>query len=262
MDDAVRQFEKVAQNYVASESHARGRSLERILELVRPRAGERVLDIATGAGHTAIAFAVAGASVVALDPAAAMLAAARDLARKRGVAPDALRLVRAPAERLPFRDATFDAVVCRTAAHHFADPAGAVREMARVVARPGGRVAVTDLMGHDDPELDALVDTVERLHDPTHVRSYRAAQWVGFFEAAGLRVSACERGFAELETGTSVRDWCARSATDPAAEAEIRRLLLGAAADHRRALRVVERPSGDVGFHIYKCVVAGYPTAP
>ena len=71
-----------------------------------------------------------------------------------------------------------------------------------------------------------------------------------------------ERGFAELETGTSVRDWCARSATPAAEEAEIRRLLLGASQDHRRALRVVETPDADVRFHIYKCVVAGYPTAP
>ncbi len=262
MDDAVRQFEKVARNYVASESHARGRSLGRLLDLVQPRPGERVLDVAAGAGHTAIAFAGAGARAFALDPAQAMLAAARDLARARGLAAGAVRFVRAAAERLPFPDGAFAAVVCRTAAHHFADPAGAVREMARVAARPGGRVALTDLMGHDEPALDTLVDAVERLHDPTHVRSYRAAQWVAWFEAAGLRVTACERGFAELETGTSVRDWCVRSATPPAAEAEIRRLLLGAPAEHRRALRVAEAPEGDVRFHIYKCVVAGYPTAP
>ena len=38
----------------------------------------------------------------------------------------------APAEDLPFADASFDAVACRVAAHHFADVLAAVKEMARV----------------------------------------------------------------------------------------------------------------------------------
>ena len=96
---------------------------------------------------------------VALDPAQGMLAASRRLAAERGLPLDQVRAV---AERLPFLDGVFDAVMSRTAPHHYIDIQGAVREMARVV-RPGGRVAVTALQGHTDPALAALVHQLELL---------------------------------------------------------------------------------------------------
>src|SRR5207245_2256618 len=73
------------------------------------------LDVATGGGHVANRLREAGFRVVTIDPAP-------------GMKPDVI----SRAEEIPFADASFDIVACRIAAHHFQDPAAALKEMARV----------------------------------------------------------------------------------------------------------------------------------
>ena len=70
------QFGKSAEGYVHSEGHAKGAELALMVELAGDVSGARVLDIATGGGHTALAFARAGADVVATDLTPEMLRAA------------------------------------------------------------------------------------------------------------------------------------------------------------------------------------------
>jgi SAM-dependent methyltransferase len=64
------------------------------------------------------------------------------LQRARALHGNRLVLVRGLAERLPFRDAAFDRVVCKGSIDHFADPVAGMREMARVL-RPDGRAVIT-----------------------------------------------------------------------------------------------------------------------
>ena len=90
-------------------------------------------------------------------------------------------------EAIPFRDGSFDLVTCRIAAHHFASVGAAVRQVARVL-RPGGTFLLQDILGHDDGDASAFLLEVERRRDPSHVRSYRAAEWRAFLRAAGLTV--------------------------------------------------------------------------
>jgi SAM-dependent methyltransferase len=71
------------------------------------------------------------------------------------------------AAELPFLNESFDLVVCRSALHHFRDPATMVREMARV-CRTGGRVAVSDLVAPGQ-EVRAAYDEVHRHLDPSHM---------------------------------------------------------------------------------------------
>src|SRR5688572_23495031 len=56
-DLARRQFGAAAAEYVSSRSHAHGTSLARMLELAPPAPRDRVLDVATGAGHAALTYA-------------------------------------------------------------------------------------------------------------------------------------------------------------------------------------------------------------
>ena len=70
-----------------------------------------MLDVATGAGHTALAFAPHVAKVTATDITEEMLAETRKLAESRGLAN--VKTLTANAEDLPFPDASFDLVVCR-----------------------------------------------------------------------------------------------------------------------------------------------------
>jgi demethylmenaquinone methyltransferase / 2-methoxy-6-polyprenyl-1,4-benzoquinol methylase len=116
-----------------------------LVSAVAPRAGQRVLDVATGTGMVAAELlARADCSVVGIDQSPQMLAAARarfaaDGGSSAGVSAR-VELVEGQAESLPFADASFDAVTFTYLLRYVDDPAATMRELARVV-RPGGRVA-------------------------------------------------------------------------------------------------------------------------
>ena len=179
------QFGAVAAAYVTSAGHAGGDDLVRLLAWGRALAPRRVLDVATGAGHTALAFAGIGARVTAFDLTEPMLRTARGFLAERGATD--VRFVAGDVEALPFRPGTFDVVTCRIAAHHFGNVGAAVRQIATTV-RPGGSFLVQDILGHDDRDAAAFITEVERRRDPTHVRAYRAAEWKALLRGAGLTV--------------------------------------------------------------------------
>jgi SAM-dependent methyltransferase len=104
--------------------------------------GDRVLDVACGPGNFTRVF---GRTVgptglaVGVDASRTMLArAARDTPPS---ATASVCFVRADAQRLPFRDAGFDAVCCFAALHLLSDPLAGLDDMTRVLA-PGGRIAL------------------------------------------------------------------------------------------------------------------------
>ncbi len=178
-------FGAAAQGYVTSANHAKGADLRRLIELAQPRGDERVLDVATGGGHTALAFAPHVREVVASDLTPRMLEAAEAFIRGQGVAN--VRFERADAEDLPFEGASFDIVTSRIAPHHFPNPQRFVQEAARVL-RPGGLFLLDDNMAPEDADLDAFMNRFEQWRDPSHVRAYRASEWSGWATAAGLTV--------------------------------------------------------------------------
>src|SRR5207244_9429946 len=105
----------------------------------------------------------------------------------RAARPPTVDLLAAAAAATPLRDESFDVVTSRTAAHHFADVPAAVRQIHRVL-RPGGSLLLQDILGHDEADASAFILEVEKRRDPSHVRSYRAAEWKAFLRAAGLTV--------------------------------------------------------------------------
>ena len=86
---------------------------------MQPKPSWQALDVATGAGHTAAAFAPHVTRVIASDLTAEMLVEAAKLAKGKGLAN--METAPADAEALPFEDARFDLVTCRIAPHHFPD---------------------------------------------------------------------------------------------------------------------------------------------
>ena len=122
---------------------------ERLVSRVAAAPGDIVLDVATGTGLVARALCERyRCRVVGLDQSADMLSAA---AARNGHIP----LVRGRAERLPFPDESFDHLTFTYLMRYVDDPAGVMRELARVV-RPGGRVAALDFCVPPNPVLRAL----------------------------------------------------------------------------------------------------------
>lgn len=226
-----RRFGPAAADYAASAVHAGGPDLAAMVAAAGATGEARLLDVATGAGHTALAFAPLVGEVVAVDLTEAMHAAGRGLADERGIANVAFQ--RGDAERLPFPDGSFDLVTCRYAAHHFPRPAAAAGEMARVLA-PGGRVLLVDVVSFADPAADTVLNAIEVLRDPSHVRDHTVAQWRAMLGEAGLAPEELGSFPLRLEFGS----WVARMRTAAVAVAGIRALLDAAPEPVREALRV------------------------
>lgn len=115
---------------------------------------ERILDLATGTGDLALELARQGVPrVVGVDFSRGMLAAAA----VKTVPDPAIALAQGDAMRLPFPDATFDAVTIGFGLRNLPDYAAAVAEMARVL-RPGGRLVVLEMTPLRRPLLRRAFD--------------------------------------------------------------------------------------------------------
>jgi ubiquinone/menaquinone biosynthesis C-methylase UbiE len=190
------QFGPTAGDYATSEVHARGESLEILLSMVRSKPHWKALDVATGAGHTAMAFAPHVRSVVATDITESMLAKTAELARSRGLTN--VQTAIAEASELPFPGSEFDLVTCRLAFHHFPDQRQAASELARVL-RPGGLLGFTDnITVEADAEAEYYND-YERLRDPSHHRVLPLSEFQSLFESVGLAIESTRTVSKELE---------------------------------------------------------------
>lgn len=240
------QFGPVAGQYTKSAGHADAGALARGVELAEPAPADRVLDVATGAGHMALALAPRVAEVVAYDLTAAMLEETMRNAGGRGLRN--VTPVQGAAEEMPFLDDEFDLVTVRIAAHHFADLRAAVREMVRVV-RPGGRVLVIDTTVPEDDELDRAINEIELLRDPSHVRNYRPSEWREMLQEAGLSVVFVEQHEYTEDRRMDFATWTGRMRTPPEAVAELEHRFRRASPALRRVLDLwVE--AGRIGFRL------------
>ena len=202
-----KQFGAHAARYVTSPVHAKGASLQRLVDLVEPKPQWRALDIATAAGHTALAFAPHVSHVIASDLTAEMLVEAGKLAQSRGVTN--LETAKADAEALPFADASFELVTCRIAPHHFPDVPRFVAEAWRVL-KPGGTFALVDNISPDaqstpgfpDDELAAAAaayNSFEKLRDPSHGRCLTIGEWRDVISSTGFEIKHVELLPKEME---------------------------------------------------------------
>jgi ubiquinone/menaquinone biosynthesis C-methylase UbiE len=113
-----------------------------LVEIVAPRPGEAVLDVATGPGTVAREAAkIVGptGNVVGVDISAAMLAVGKGWPAEPNAAP--IQYVESPATQMPLPDATFDVVYCQQGLQHMSDPHAALQEMRRL-AKPNGRIGL------------------------------------------------------------------------------------------------------------------------
>jgi ubiquinone/menaquinone biosynthesis C-methylase UbiE len=135
---------------------------ESLIELVGPRAGERILDVASGTGIVARRAAPrvgTGGTVVGLDLNEGMLEVARVVSSE--IRP-AIQWRQGDATDMSFEDGAFDVVFCQQGLQFFPDRPAALREMHRVLV-PEGRLALSVLRSVEhNPGYVALAEALER----------------------------------------------------------------------------------------------------
>jgi SAM-dependent methyltransferase len=192
----------------------------RLADALQLRNGQRVLDVASGRGTTALLLAREYAVAVdGVDLSDASIREATDVARRAGqTASVAFHL--ADAEHLPFEDGTFDAVVCECSWCLFPDKAQAAAEFARVL-RVGGRVGITDVTVGPAGVPDDLAELPAWIACLAGART--ADGYVGLLTAAGLKATLVEDhsdALAELIVRIQARLKLARALIESGAQLE------------------------------------------
>ncbi len=154
--------------------------------------GQRVLDVAGGAGEPSLTIAEVvrpSGSVTCTDPIGAMVHAAEDEARRRGLTN--VHFCKCPADSLPFPDTSFDVAVSRLGVMFFPDPLAALREMLRV-AKPGAPLSFAVWgKSEDNPFSYVVTNVVSRyVQTPPRGRSQRSRRNQG----SGTAVEVLYRG--------------------------------------------------------------------
>ena len=187
-------FEQVAAHWdTMREAFFSERLREKAYAAAGLTAGARAADVGAGTGFLSAGLLARGVSVVAVDQSPAML---DELGRKLGGEHGSgagLQLRAGDAAALPLEDGEVDYAFANMFLHHVEDPAGAIRELARVV-RPGGRVVITDLDEHQ--------------HD--FLRTEQHDRWMGF-RRGDVRDWLAAAGLEEVTVAGAEETCCATS---------------------------------------------------
>jgi arsenite methyltransferase len=145
----------------------------RSLDLIGIRPGERLLDIASGLGTSALLAAREyGCLVAGIEYGGEMIAEASRSADAAGLS-DRVGFSAGDAEALPFEDGRFDAVLCECSLCTFQAKQRALAEIRRVLA-PGGRLALSDVVVDRPrlpPKLDGVLATVACIGGRSRMRA-------------------------------------------------------------------------------------------
>ncbi|MGB2590734.1 MAG: methyltransferase domain-containing protein [Candidatus Acidiferrum sp.] len=225
--------------------------IQRLVAAAHLGGDERVLDIATGPGYIAEAFARAAREVIGVDLTEAMLAIAKERTKERGIGNVSFRA--ADAQNLPFENETFEVVVCRLALHHLQKPLQVLREMTRV-CRAGGTVVVEDIYASEHAERSAYQNRWEIMRDPSHVRALPLSELLQLLREAGLETDSVSTAD---DLTPEVERWLATTRVPSERANEIRRLLEEDRLRDLSGTRPFQDATGRLFFHARTVILTG-----
>ena len=248
-DFVVSHYAPRASAYVTSAVHSGGADLDAIASALEGCGTARVLDLGCGGGHVSYRAAPLVREVVACDLTPDMLAEVEQTAAERGLRN--ITTVRAPAERLPFEDASFDVILCRFTVHHWQDAEAGLRE-ARRVLKDDGWATFIDVVSPPRPAFDTHLQALELLRDPSHVRNYRVAEWLAMLGRAGF----IPKSLTSRKLRMDFEPWTRRTRTSAAHVAALLSLQTGASEAVKRHFDVAEDGSFDLDSVTFEVVPA------
>lgn len=221
-----------------------------MLDAVALGPDDRVLDVGCGTGFLLLEAAKRASQAVGVDVTSAMLTACKKRVEEAGLANVTLR--EGNAEALPFCDERFDVVLTRLTLHHMANPQRVLSEMHRVL-RPGGRVALCDIVADEEPGKADLHNRLERLRDPSHVQHYPATAVVRLMEQAGFKVGAP----VEWRTPRRFGEWVELASVRPEVLPALETLLDTLIEGDKAGIQAGRAPDGELTFTHRWLLVAG-----
>jgi len=168
------------------------------IEELRPRAGDRILDVGCGIGDTPAELAQAvgpGGAVVGIDP----LSAAIETMGSDPAQPPNVHFMHGDAEVYPFAPASFDAAYSRFGVMFFADPVAAFANIRRAL-RPGGRLSFICWRSLIENELDWLPIRAAAAHLPRQlIAEAERARHFSFADPVFLRETLTRAGYVRID---------------------------------------------------------------
>ncbi|HZH62028.1 MAG TPA: class I SAM-dependent methyltransferase [Metabacillus sp.] len=231
-NDVKKQFGRSADDYVKSTIHSKGSDLKMLLKMANSTGNEEVLDVATGGGHTANAFAPFVRKVTAMDLTPEMLKAAEKFVEENGHTN--VVFVEGDAEKMPFPDGNFDIVTCRIAPHHFPNIDKFISEVHRVL-KSSGQFLLDDNVAPENDEFDHFYNKIEKMRDYSHYRAWKKTEWIQKVELLGFEIQEISR----FEKRFEFESWCDRMQLSKKEKDDLTERILKAPEKVKHKFRIV-----------------------
>ena len=215
--------------------------LRALVALAAPRQADKALDVGTGVGAVAFAFAPHVAQVTAIDISPAMLERAEQSRQALAAANVAVRW--ADATALPYREASFDLVTCRDLCPYVRDAAALFAQLRRAL-KVGGRLALDELIGSENPVKRATHQAIETQRDPAFVKLYSESEIELRLKECGLRIERAEVYDAPLD----LEEWLTLAAADKDARNAVRNMVQSSGDGDAAGLRARQGKNGELTF--------------
>ncbi len=200
-------WELVAAVYERVWSPTTSQAVDSLLDAAGVEAGQRVVDVGTGAGDAAGRATERGAEATGVDVATAMV----EVAARRY--PGA-SFVEASVTDLPFADESFDAAVGNIVIQHVGEPERAARELTRVLV-PGGRVALSTWDAPEgSPFFAALLGAIADAQVPPPTETPPGPSFFQYANDDAFRSLLHTAGFVQASVGTITVEFPLESADD------------------------------------------------
>jgi ubiquinone/menaquinone biosynthesis C-methylase UbiE len=234
--------------------HRSEADIARMVELVEPVKTDIVLDMVTGLGHVARAFASHVKRVDALDPDEEMLKEAEGLtpAEMRGN----INFIMGDPNSVDIPDKTYNIVAARMALRHLGDGAKFFRESNRVL-KPDGKFIIVDTLAPPHPELEDFLKNLMQHNDRSHIRSYTLAEIEMLLERQQFFIDLIEIYPKEHDFET----WVRKLGEDNDRARMIELMLQNASDRAKQHFRIIVKNKKVVSFVTWMILIRALPAA-